>query len=114
MSNLSFNDELLFGSGSVTDGVSGIAGTNTSKILYNADDKGTDTAVVTTSATLDGTEYEFDLFAGYDGSVLSIIDENRFATQFTFASGAASQTETDSGYISVSPSLRKLYTLGYV
>lgn len=114
MSNLSFNNELLFGGGSVTDGVSGIAGTNTSKILYNADDKGTDTTVITTSATLDGTEYEFDLFAGYDGSVLSIIDENRFATQFTFASGASAQTETDSGYISVSPSLRRLYTLGYV
>jgi len=114
MSNLSFNNELLFGGGSVTDGVSGIAGTNTSKILYNANDKGTDTTVVTTSATLNGTEYEIDIFAGYNGSTLAIIDKDRFSTQFVFASGASTQTETASGFISVSPSLRRLYTLGYV
>jgi hypothetical protein len=114
MSNLSFNNELVFGSGSVTDGVSGIAGTNTSKILYNADDKGTDTAVVTTSATLKGTEYEIDIFAGYNGSTLAIIDKDRFSTQFVFASGSSTQTETASGYISVSSTLRRLVALGYV
>lgn len=114
MSNLSFNNELLFGGGSVTDGVSGIAGTNTSKILYNADDKGTDTTVITTSATLDGTEYELDLFAGYHGSTLAIIDKDRFSTQFVFASGSSTQTETASGYISVGPTLRRLHQLGYV
>lgn len=114
MSNLSFNNELVFGSGSVTDGVSGIAGTGTSKILYNAADKGTNTTVVTTSATLDGTVYEFDLFAGYTGSTIAIVDADRLSTQFVFASGASTQTETASGYISVSPTLRRLYALGYV
>lgn len=114
MSLLSFNNELVFGTGSVTDGVSGIAGDGTSKILYNAADKGTDTTVVTTSATLNGTEYELDLFAGYDGSVLAIIDSNRLSTQFTFASGDSTQTEAASGFISVSPTLRRLHTLGYV
>jgi len=114
MSNLSFNNEIVFGAGSETDGVSGIAGTNTSKILYNADDKGTNTTVVTTSATLNGTEYELDLFAGYNGSTLAIIDKDRFSTQFVFASGASTQTETASGFISVSPTLRRLHQLGYV
>lgn len=114
MSNLSFNNEIVFGAGSATDGVSGIAGTNTSKILYNADDKGTNTTVVTTSATLNGTEYELDLFAGYNGSTLAIIDKDRFSTQFVFASGASTQTETASGFISVSPTLRRLHQLGYV
>jgi len=114
MSNLSFNNELLIFTGSETDGVSGIAGTNTSKILYNADDKGTNTTVVTTSATLNGTEYELDLFAGYNGSTLAIIDKDRFSTQFVFASGASTQTETASGFISVSPTLRRLHQLGYV
>ena len=99
MSNLSFNNELVFGSGSATDGVSGIAGTGTSKILYNAED---------------GTEYELDLFAGYTGSTLAIIDKDRFSTQFVFASGASTQTETASGFISVSPTLRRLVALGYV
>ena len=114
MSNLSFNNEIVFGAGSATDGVSGIAGTNTSKILYNADDKGTNTTVVTTSATLNGTVYEFNLFAGYNGSTLAIIDKDRFSTQFVFASGASTQTETASGFISVSPTLRRLHQLGYV
>jgi len=114
MSNLSFNNEIVFGAGSATDGVSGIAGNNTSKILYNADDKGTNTTVVTTSATLNGTEYELDLFAGYNGSTLAIIDKDRFSTQFVFASGASTQTETASGFISVSPTLRRLHQLGYV
>ena len=115
MSNLSFNNELLFGTGSVTDGVSGIAGTNTSKILYNAQGGGFfDTAVVTTSATLNGTEYEIDIFAGYNGSTLAIIDKDRFSTQFVFASGSSTQTETASGFISVSPTLRRLVALGYV
>ena len=114
MSNLSFNNEIVFGAGSATDGVSGIAGTNTSKILYNADDKGTNTTVVTTSATLNGTVYEFDLFAGYHGSTLAIIDKDRFSTQFVFASGYSPQLETASGYISVGPTLRRLHQLGYV
>ena len=114
MSNLSFNNEIVFGAGSTTDGVSGIAGTNTSKILYNADDKGTNTTVVTTSATLNGTEYELDIFAGYNGSTLAIIDKDRFSTQFVFASGSSTQTETASGYISVGPTLRRLHQLGYV
>jgi len=114
MSLLSFNNELVFGTGSVTDGVSGIAGDGTSKILYNAADKGTDTTVVTTSATLNGTVYEFDLFAGYHGSTLAIIDKDRFSTQFVFASGYSPQLETASGFISVSPTLRRLHTLGYV
>ena len=114
MSNLSFNNELVFGSGSATDGVSGIAGINTSKILYNADDKGTNTTVVTTSATLNGTEYEIDIFAGYNGSTLAIVDKDRFSTQFVFASGSSTQTETASGFISVSPTLRRLAHLGYV
>ena len=114
MSNLSFKNEIVFGAGSETDGVSGIAGTNTSKILYNADDKGTNTTVVTTSATLNGTEYELDLFAGYNGSTLAIVNKDRFSTQFVFASADNTQTETDSGYISVSPTLRRLASLGYV
>ena len=114
MSLLSFNDELIFGTGSATNGVSGIAGTSTSKILFNADDKGSDTTVVTTSGTLNGTEYELKLFAGYNGKVLSIIDINRLSTQFTFTSAASAQTETASGYISVSPTLRRLQSLGYV
>lgn len=115
MSNLSFNNELLFGTGSVTDGVSGIAGTNTSKILYNARGGGFfDTNVVTTSATLNGTEYEIDIFAGYNGSTLAIVDKDRFSTQFVFASGSSTQTETASGFISVSPTLRRLAHLGYV
>ena len=114
MSLLSFNNELVFGTGSVTDGVSGIAGDSTSKILYNAADFGiTDTTVVTTSATLNGTEYELDLFAGYNGSTLAIINKDRFSTQFVFASGASTQTETASGFISVSPTLRRLVALGY-
>jgi len=114
MSNLSFNNEIVFGAGSATDGVSGIAGNNTSKILYNADDKGTNTTVVTTSATLNGTEYELDLFAGYNGSTLAIVNKDRFSTKFVFASADNTQTETDSGYISVSPTLRRLASLGYV
>ena len=114
MSNLSFQNELLIFTGSETDGVSGIAGTNTSKILYNADDKGTNTTVVTTSAVLNGIEYELDLFAGYNGSTLAIIDKDRFSTQFVFASGSSTQTETASGFISVSPTLRRLVALGYV
>lgn len=114
MSNLSFNNELVFGSGSATDGVSGIAGINTSKILYNTDDKGTNTTVVTTSATLNGTEYEIDIFAGYNGSTLAIVNKDRFSTQFVFASGSSTQTETASGFISVSPTLRRLVALGYV
>jgi len=114
MSNLSFNNEIVFGAGSATDGVSGIAGNNTSKILYNADDKGTNTTVVTTSATLNGTEYELDLFAGYNGSTLAIVNKDRFSTQFVFASADNTQTEADSGYISVSPTLRRLASLGYV
>lgn len=115
MSNLSFNNEIVFGAGSETDGVSGIAGTNTSKILYNAQGGGFfNTAVVTTSATLNGAEYELKLFAGYNGSTLAIIDKDRFSTQFTFTSAASAQTETASGYISVSPTLRRLQSLGYV
>ena len=115
MSNLSFNNEIVFGAGSATDGVSGIAGTSTSKILYNAQGGGFfDTNVVTTSAVLNGTEYEIDIFAGYNGSTLAIVNKDRFSTQFVFASADNTQTETDSGYISVSPTLRRLASLGYV
>ena len=114
MSNLSFTNELIFGNGSVTDGVSGIAGTNTSKLLYDSSNKGTNTTVITTSATHNGVVYELDIFAGYEGSVIAVIDEKRFSTQFVFASASATQTATASGFISVSPTVRRLRHLGYV
>ncbi len=116
MSNLSFNNEILFGVGSITDGVSGIYGVNTSKILYNSIDKGSDTAVISTSAVHNNVEYELAMFAGYDGSTFAIIDNTRLSTQFTFSSadGGDLQTPVASGFISVSPTLRRLHTLGYV
>ena len=112
MANLSFTNEAIFGTGS--EGVSGINGTNTSKVLFNASASGTDTTVMTTSATLNGVAYELDIVAGYEGSTFAIIDADRFSTQFVFASGDTTQTETASGFISVSPTLRRLQLLGYV
>ena len=116
MSLLSFTNEILFGTGSETDGVSGIAGTGTSKLLYNSADKVDDTVVITTSAIVGETEYEMDIFAGYNGKTLAVIDENRYSTQFVFDSGgdSAFQTVSATGFISVSPTTRRLYQLGYL
>ena len=116
MSLLSFSNELLFGTGSETHVLSGIAGLGTSKLLYNSTDFDGNTTVITTSAIVAGTVYEMDIAAGYHGKTLAVIDNTRFSTQFVFTSGGDSkfQTASATGYISVSPTTRRLYQLGYL
>lgn len=120
MSNLSFTNEIIFYDATGTDGVSGtIQGnseTGTTKILFNAGDRGTDTATVTISAEHNGVNHELFLEAGYNGATFALIDTDRFSTQFVFSSAAedVTQTATASGFISVSPTLRRLHALGYV
>lgn len=118
MSNLSFTNEIIFYDATGTDGVSGtIQGnseTGTTKILFNAEDRGSDTVTVTTSANHNGVNHELILEAGYDGATFALIDTDRFSTQFAFSSAENTQTATASGFISVSPTLRRLYALGYV
>lgn len=118
--NSPFFNEILFGEGGTyANGVSGIAVSDDSvaKILFNADDLITgQTTVITTSAKIDDIIYELDIFNGYHGSVLAVINGKRLATQFQFNSGASSEFQTASaqGHNSVGPTLRRLYTLGYV
>ena len=117
MSLITFENELLFGTGSETDGISGIAGTGTSKVLYTPNTlKDSNTTVVTTSAILNGVEYELDIFARYDGQTIAVMDVDRISTQFVFTSAASSafQTNSATGFISVSPTARRLYQLGYI
>jgi len=118
--NSPFFNELLFGdSGTYANGVSGIAVSDDSaaKILFNADDlTAGQTTVITTSARINDVVYELDIFNGYHGSVLAVINGERLATQFQFNSGASSEFQTASaqGNNSVGPTLRRLYPLGYV
>jgi hypothetical protein len=118
MSNLSFTNEIIFYDATGTDGVSGTiqgnSATGTTKILFNAEDRGEDTATITTSAVHNGVNHELFLEAGYDGATFALIDTDRFSTQFAFNSAGNTQTATASGFISVSPTLRRLYALGYV
>jgi hypothetical protein len=123
MSNIQFTDELIFGTGSVTDGVSALndvtaqslSADSTAKLLYNAADKGTDTTVVTLSTIHNGDEFVFLMYAGYDSSTIAIIDSGRLSTQFTVASGTTLQTvSAGPGYDSVSANLARLHHLGYV
>tara|TARA_E500000318_G_scaffold10944_1_gene9621 strand:+ start:2662 stop:3042 length:381 start_codon:yes stop_codon:yes gene_type:complete len=120
--NSPFFNEILFGdSGTYANGVSGIAVSDdsTAKVLFNVTDLipgAGNTTVVTTSAKINDVNYEIDLFNGYHGSVLAVINGERLATQFTFnsADGSAFQTVSAQGNNSVGPTLRRLYHLGYV
>lgn len=113
--NISFDTEAFIGDTSKL-GLTGIDGLNTSKLLWNVGDSDGNTTTITTSALLAGNEYEIDIDAGYHGKVVAVIDADRLSTQFQFNSAASSEFQTASaqGNNSVSPTLKRLYHLGYV
>ncbi len=118
--NSPFFNEILFGDGGTyANGVSGIAVSDdsTAKVLFNADDLVSgQTTIVTTSAKINDVDYELDIYNGYHNKVLAVINGERLATQFQFnsASSSAFQTNSAQGNNSVGPTLRRLWTLGYV
>lgn len=98
-------------------GVSGIkvSDGSTAKVLFTKLDS-LNSVTVTTCAVIGDIEYELDIDTAYNNELLAVINSERFATQFIFASGASSdfQTASATGNNSVGPTLRRLYHLGYV
>jgi hypothetical protein len=134
--NTPFFNETTFGLGdeqTFTSGVSGIKVSDGSaaKVLFTYNNLGSlDSVTTTTSAVMfvfdangvpqNQIVYEMDIDTAYDGEVISVINSAREATQFTFnkdaslSGGSGFQTLSAQGNNSVGPTLRRLYTLGYV
>lgn len=118
--NTAFFNETTFGLGDEQTSVTGVSGIKVSddsgaKVLFNKLDS-LDSSTVTTSAVIGDVEYELEIDTAYDGEVIAVINSDRLSTQFTFDSSASSafQTASAQGNISVGPTLRRLYQLGYV
>lgn len=118
--NTAFFNETTFYLAEEQTSVTGVSGIKVSdasvaKVLFTKLDS-LNSATVTTSAVIGDVEYELDIDAAYDSQLIAVINSDRLATQFTFASGASSdfQTASATGNNSVGPTLRRLYHLGYV
>jgi hypothetical protein len=118
--NLAFFNETTFGLADEQTSVTGVSGISVSdgssaKVLFTKEDT-LISNTISTSAKIDGIEYELDIDEAYDGKIISVIDGDRLSTQFTFNSafGSEFQTASAQGNNSVGPTLRRLYHLGYV
>lgn len=118
--NTAFFNETTFYLADEQTSVTGVSGikvsdVSTAKVLFTKLDS-LNSVTVTTSAVIGDVEYELDIDAAYDSQLIAVINSDRLATQFTFASGASSdfQTASATGNNSVGPTLRRLYHLGYV
>ena len=118
--NTAFFNETTFYLAEEQTSVTGVSGikvsdVSTAKVLFTKLDS-LNSVTVTTSAVIGDVEYELDIDAAYDSQLIAVINSDRLATQFTFASGASSdfQTASATGNNSVGPTLRRLYHLGYV
>ena len=118
--NTAFFNETTFYLADEQTSVTGVSGIKTSdasaaKVLFTKLDS-LNSVTVTTSAVIGSFEYELDIDTAYNGELIAVINSDRLATQFTFASGASSdfQTASATGNNSVGPTLRRLYQLGYV
>lgn len=118
--NTAFFNETTFYLADEQTSVTGVSGIKVSdasaaKVLFTKLDS-LNSVTVTTSAVIGDVEYELDIDAAYDSQLIAVINSDRLATQFTFASGASSdfQTASATGNNSVGPTLRRLYQLGYV
>jgi len=116
--NIAFFNETTFGLGDEQTSVTGVSGIKVSdgssaKVLFTKEDT-LNTVTVSTSAKINDVIYELNIDTAYTGKEVAVINGGRLATQFTFASGASLQTLSAQGNNSVGPTLRRLYTLGYV
>jgi len=118
--NTSFLNETTFYLADEQTSVTGVSGIKTSdgsaaKVLFNQLDS-LNSSTITFSATIDNVDYELTVDDAYEGELIAVINSNRLATQITVAAGddASFASLTATGYNSVSPTLRKLHTLGYV
>jgi hypothetical protein len=119
--NTAFFNETTFYLADEQTSVTGVSGIKVSdasaaKVLFTNLDYLFNSVTVTTSAVIGNIEYELDIDTAYDSQLIAVINSDRLATQFTFASGASSdfQTASATGNNSVGPTLRRLYHLGYV
>lgn len=118
--NTAFFNETTFYLADEQTSVTGVSGIKTSdasvgKVLFTQLDS-LNSVTVTTSAVIGNVEYELNIDTAYDSQLIAVINSDRLATQFTFASGLSSafQTASATGNNSVGPTLRRLYHLGYV
>ena len=118
--NTAFFNETTFYLADEQTSVTGVSGIKVSdasigKVLFTQLDS-LNSVTVTTSAVIGNVEYELNIDTAYDGQLIAVINSDRLATQFTFASGLSSafQTASATGNNSVGPTLRRLYHLGYV
>ncbi len=125
--NTPFHNQILFGeNGTYSDGVSGFLTSDgkAAKVLFNGVNDG-NTTVITTSAVINSTVYEMDIMAGRHNQLMAVINDERLATQFTFNSAfsayspsvsgtVGSQILSAQGHNSVSPTMRRLWGLGYI
>ena len=116
---ISFSDETTFGLADEQTTVTGVSGISTTpadgigKVLFDQLD--TLDGVVNGAAVLvDGVTYEMEIDTAYDGQILAVINGDRLSTQFTYDSSTNVQTASAEGYNVQSPTLRRLYHLGYV
>ncbi len=120
--NLAFFNETTFGLGdeqTTTTGVTGVQVSDSSaaKVLFTKEDT-LNSVTISTSAKIDGIDYDLIIDTAYNGKVLAVINGDRLATQFTLnldlSAGTNFQTASAQGFNSVGPTLRRLYQLGYV
>jgi hypothetical protein len=120
--NLPFFNETTFGLGdeqTTTTGVTGVQVSDSSaaKVLFTKEDT-LNSVTISTSAKIDGIDYDLIIDTAYNGKVLAVINGDRLATQFTLnldlSAGTNFQTASAQGFNSVGPTLRRLYQLGYV
>ena len=124
--NTPFHNQILFGeNGTYSDGVSGFLTSDgkAAKVLFNGVNDG-NTTVITTSAVINSTVYEMDIMAGRHNQLMAVINDERLATQFTFNSAISASNPSDGlvgsqilsaqGNNSVSPTMRRLWGLGYI
>ena len=116
--NLPFFNETTFGLGdeqTTTTGVTGVQVSDSSaaKVLFTKEDT-LNSVTISTSAKIDGIDYDLIIDTAYNGKVLAVINGDRLATQFTLSAGGIIQTVSAQGNNSVGPTLRRLYHLGYV
>ena len=116
----SFLNETTFYLANEQTSVTGVSGIKTSdgstaKVLFNQLDS-LNSTTITFSATIDNIDYELTVDDAYEDELIAVINPNRLATQITVAAGddAGFASLTATGYKSVSPTLRRLCTLGYV
>jgi len=116
--NIAFFNKTTFGLGdeqTTTTGVTGVKVSDGSgaKVLFTKLGS-LNSATVSTSAKINDIEYHLNVDTAYEGKILSVINGDRLSTQFALSATGIIQTLSAQGNNSVGPTLRRLYSLGYV